>query len=149
MLQEFDLERFSDGSVEIHFRNGSSEANMFDLTPEICPSVPCTIGALEEAWRPVIPLNWDAECHNMDPAPAGVKGSNLISILRKSLKTVSKAIETTNTTLGVLLGLSWAIFIGYALFVRPRRKDSDQMQLINSEFSMAVDDKSSWQSVPN
>jgi len=126
------FERFSDGSVEIHFRNGSSEANMFDLTGEICSSVPCTIDDLEEVWREVIPLNWDAECHNMDPAPAGVK-----------------AIETTNTTLGVLLGLSWAIFIGYALFMRPRRKDSDQMQLIDSEFSMAVDEKSTWQSVPN
>lgn len=68
------FERFSDGSVEIHFRNGSSDANMFDLTGEICSSVPCTIDDLEEVWREVIPLNWDAECHNMDPAPAGVKG---------------------------------------------------------------------------
>ena len=67
------FERFSDGSVEIYFRNGTEESNFFDLTQEVCQKVPCTISDLEEAWRDVIPLNWDAECHNMDPSPEGLR----------------------------------------------------------------------------
>ena len=67
------FERFSDGSVEIYFRNGTEESNFFDLTQEVCQKVPCKISDLESAWRDVIPLNWDAECHNMDPSPEGFR----------------------------------------------------------------------------
>ena len=121
--------------MEIYFRNGTEESDVYDLTERICGSTPCTLDKLEDAWREVIPLDWDAECHNMDPSPEG-----LVQAQRQ------------NTILGVLLGLSWVLFAGYVFFTRPRRKESDQMQLINSEFSMAIsgdDTKTPWQNVPS
>ena len=65
--------------MEIYFRNGTEESNFFDLTEEVCQKVPCTISDLEEAWRDVIPLNWDAECHNMDPSPEGLRKMSKIA----------------------------------------------------------------------
>lgn len=122
------FERYNDETVEIFFRNGTTNDDLHNLSEQVCGSSSCTFDQLSDAWRDVIPMSWDAECHNMDPKP-------------------------DSTTLGIFLGISWILFLTY-FFVNRNSKTSngDQMSLITSEFSMAVSEEKSttpFQSVPS
>lgn len=126
------FERYNDGTIEIFFRNGTSESDLHSLSEKICGSSSCTHSELTDAWRDVIPLSWEAECHNMDPKPEGIA-------------------DPSGTTLGVFLGISWILFLGYFFWNRGSKKNPDQMSLITSEFSMTVSDEknsTTFQSVP-
>ena len=60
-------------------------------------------------------------------------------------------IDPSGTTLGVFLGISWILFLGYFLWNRGTKKNTDKMSLITSEFSMTVSDEknsTTFQSVP-
>ena len=59
--------------------------------------------------------------------------------------------DPSGTTLGVFLGISWILFLGYFLWNRGSKKNADEMSLITSEFSMTVSDEknsTTFQSVP-
>ena len=59
--------------------------------------------------------------------------------------------DRSGATLGVFLGISWILFLGYFLWNRGTKKNTDKMSLITSEFSMTVSDEknsTTFQSVP-
>ena len=59
--------------------------------------------------------------------------------------------DPSGATLGVFLGISWILFLGYFLWNRGSKKNADEMSLITSEFSMTVSDEknsTTFQSVP-
>jgi len=113
-------------SIEIWYKNNKE---FTDLTAETCGESPCSLDQLEQAWLPVIPLNWDAECHHMDPSPEHFQ-----------------ALETKSNILAVILALSWAIFISYFILSKRSSKHPERLALVEQEFSMGVEDK--WSNVP-
>ena len=59
--------------------------------------------------------------------------------------------DPSGATLGVFLGISWILFLGYFFWNRGSKKNADEMSLITSEFSMTVSDEknsTTFQSVP-
>ena len=75
------FERFSDGSVEIYFRDGKKK-QIVQLTPEICGKEFCSIQKLRESWEEVIATDWAGECGNGESSiPYKIAFAAVISIL--------------------------------------------------------------------
>lgn len=126
------FERYNDNTVKISFVNGTMEEDLHvhDYTNTTCQQSPCGIENLRDAWASVIPERWESECRNDEPTP--------------------EALKSSETSLGIFLGVSWLLFIIYAVWSRPKTRSSDQLNLISAEFSMDEPElKNPWQSVPS
>ena len=58
------FEKYEDQSIKIFFRNGTSENDIYNFTPNICGKDVCTLTDLNRALADVISQNWDQECGN-------------------------------------------------------------------------------------
>ena len=59
------FERFTDGTIEIFFRDGKKK-ELIPLSSEICQKSTCSINELKTALSSVLPADWDLECENGD-----------------------------------------------------------------------------------